>query len=192
MQTTVALTKSAINGGLLWLSYRVSASLGESPASWAVWSLCGWLLYVNTKGWNQLTVWDRRHLLWATASMTFFLDFLYWDPSFQVCRQRRLGTPDAIWLRCIGRLRVTLLVGHLAHVEAPLVAQDWGDVYYFCGERFQYCTCDFRWNLQGWGKAAVLWSFILSSVLGLHKLIIQLGLDGLLPGAVSCVCCCFF
>lgn len=61
-------------------------------------------------------------------------------------------------------------------------SQGWGDVYYFCGERFQYCTCDFRWNLHGWGKAAVLWSFILSSVLGLHKLVIQLGLDGLLPG----------
>ncbi|KAK9858813.1 hypothetical protein WJX84_002650 [Apatococcus fuscideae] len=58
----------------------------------------------------------------------------------------------------------------------------WGDVYYFCGSRLQHCTCNFRWNLSGWVKALVLWNFVLSSALGLQKLLAQLGLDGLLPG----------
>jgi hypothetical protein len=61
-------------------------------------------------------------------------------------------------------------------------AQSWGDVYYFCGPDLRFCTCDFRWNLAGWGKALVLWNFVLSSALGLQKLAIRLGLDGLLPG----------
>jgi hypothetical protein len=46
----------------------------------------------------------------------------------------------------------------------------------------RFCTCHFRWNLQGWGKALTLWNFILSSALGLQKLAIRVGLDGLLPG----------
>lgn len=86
--TTLALTRSIIHVGLLWLSFRLAASLEQSPASWAVWSLCVWLLYVNTRGWGQLTIWDRRHLLWGTASMVCFLHFLYWDPSFKVCSPR--------------------------------------------------------------------------------------------------------
>ena len=61
-------------------------------------------------------------------------------------------------------------------------AQSWGDVYYFCGPDLRFCTCDFRWNLAGWCKALVLWNFVLSSALGLQKLAIRLGLDGLLPG----------
>ena len=46
----------------------------------------------------------------------------------------------------------------------------------------QYCTCAFRWNLAGWHKALVLWSFVLSAALGVQRLAIQLGLNGLLPG----------
>jgi hypothetical protein len=57
-----------------------------------------------------------------------------------------------------------------------------GDVYFFCGAKMQYCTCNFRWNMAGWYKAAVLWSFVLSAALGVQRLIIQLGLKGLLPG----------
>jgi hypothetical protein len=57
-----------------------------------------------------------------------------------------------------------------------------GDVYFFCGQKMQYCTCSFRWNARGWYKAAVLWSFTLSTALGLQRLVIQLGLQGLLPG----------
>ncbi len=46
----------------------------------------------------------------------------------------------------------------------------------------QYCEPSFSWNLRGWAKAAVMWSFVLSAALGLQKLAIQVCLDGLLPG----------
>lgn len=39
-----------------------------------------------------------------------------------------------------------------------------------------------RWNLLGWCKALVLWNFVLTSALGLQKLVLQVGLNGLLPG----------
>lgn len=60
--------------------------------------------------------------------------------------------------------------------------QGWGDVYYFCGEKLEYCTCDMRWNLQGWSKAFILWNFILSAAVAAQKLCIHAGLKGLLPG----------
>eukprot|EP00882_Tetradesmus_deserticola_P018852 GHRQ01020249.1.p1 GENE.GHRQ01020249.1~~GHRQ01020249.1.p1 ORF type:complete len:249 (+),score=89.12 GHRQ01020249.1:30-776(+) len=60
--------------------------------------------------------------------------------------------------------------------------RSWGDVYFFCGPQMQYCTCGFRWNLAGWSKAFILWNFVLSAALGVQRLIIQLGLCGLLPG----------
>ena len=55
-------------------------------------------------------------------------------------------------------------------------------VYYFCGSRLQFCTCDFHWNVQGWCKALVLWNFVLTAALGVQRLAILIGLDGLLPG----------
>jgi hypothetical protein len=58
----------------------------------------------------------------------------------------------------------------------------WGDVYFFCGNQLEYCTCNFRWNLAGWMKATVLWNFVLTAALGAQRLAIQVGLDGLLPG----------
>lgn len=60
--------------------------------------------------------------------------------------------------------------------------ESWGDVYFFCGRRLQYCTCNFRWNGLGWAKATVLWNFILTAALGAQRLLIQVGLNGLLPG----------
>ena len=63
-----------------------------------------------------------------------------------------------------------------------VLAQSWGDVYFFCGRNLQFCTCNFRWNLSGWAKAAVLWNFVLSASLGAQRCAIQLGLNGLLPG----------
>ncbi len=56
-------------------------------------------------------------------------------------------------------------------------------MFFFCGTRMEYCNCNFRWNSRGWAKAAVLWNFTLSSALALQKLVITLGLNGLLPGA---------
>ncbi len=49
-----------------------------------------------------------------------------------------------------------------AHAGA---AQSWADVYYFCGSDLQYCTCDFTWNARGWGKALLLWNFVLTAAL---------------------------
>lgn len=39
-----------------------------------------------------------------------------------------------------------------------------------------------KWNYEGWAKAFVLWNFILSSSVAVQKLIIHIGLIGLLPG----------
>ncbi|KXZ41740.1 hypothetical protein GPECTOR_299g810 [Gonium pectorale] len=58
----------------------------------------------------------------------------------------------------------------------------WSSVYFFCGRRLQYCTCNFRWNIRGWAKAIVLWQFVLSATLGAQQFILQAGLGGLLPG----------
>ena len=66
--------------------------------------------------------------------------------------------------------------------------QSWGSVYYFCGERNEYCTCSMRWNAAGWAKAAIIWCFILTAALGVQKLAIQAGLDGLLAGALAATC----
>ena len=55
-------------------------------------------------------------------------------------------------------------------------------MYYFCGADMRFCTCDFKWNLAGWRKAFILWNFILTTALGLQKLAIKVGLNGLLPG----------
>lgn len=63
-------------------------------------------------------------------------------------------------------------------------------MYYFCGSQGRYCSCDLRWNLAGWYKAAVLWNFVLTSSLAVQKLVIQEGLKGLLPGQDDTGCCC--
>lgn len=60
--------------------------------------------------------------------------------------------------------------------------QGWSDVYYFCGDHLQYCTCDFRWNGHGYMRAAILASFVLSTATALQKVIIHYAFDGLLPG----------
>ena len=60
--------------------------------------------------------------------------------------------------------------------------QGWGDVYFFCGSDYRYCRCDFTWNFDGWVKALVIWSFVVTACLGLQKLVIHAGLNGLLPG----------
>lgn len=57
-----------------------------------------------------------------------------------------------------------------------------GDVYYFCGSRMQYCTCTHRWSLAGWAKAGALWAFVLCTTLGVQRLLIEVVLQGLLPG----------
>eukprot|EP00798_Chlamydomonas_sp_ICE-L_P023004 gene23004-30196_t len=82
---------------------------------------------------------------------------------------------QAIW----GILSVFPLL-HYLHLDQEF--EGWGDVYFFCGRDLRYCTCNFRWNLLGWGKALVLWSFVLSMALGVQRFAIEVGLGGLLPG----------
>lgn len=71
-------------------------------------------------------------------------------------------------------------------VLMTLCIQGWSDIYYFCGQDYRYCRCDFTWNLAGWGKALVLWNFVVTASLGLQKLVIHCGLNGLLPGQHAC------
>lgn len=58
----------------------------------------------------------------------------------------------------------------------------WSSVYYFCGPSMEYCNANYSWNLKGWRKATALWNFGLSSALGVQRLLIEVGLGGLLPG----------
>ena len=53
----------------------------------------------------------------------------------------------------------------------------------------RFCTCDFKWNWAGWRKAFTLWNFILTTALGLQKLAIKVGLNGLLPGRQQSIGC---
>jgi len=73
-------------------------------------------------------------------------------------------------------------LGLLSFLQSDPSFQGWGDVYFFCGRDMRHCSCDFRWNARGWRKAAALWSFVLSAALGAQRLLVQLGLDGFLPG----------
>jgi hypothetical protein len=59
-------------------------------------------------------------------------------------------------------------------------AQFWYQIDVAC-LLFTY-RCGFRWNLRGWNKAYVVWSFIITTAIAVQKLAIIIGLDGLLPG----------
>lgn len=49
----------------------------------------------------------------------------------------------------------------------------------------QYCTCTHRWNLAGWAKASALWAFTLCTTLCVQRLLVEVVLQGLLPGEVG-------
>lgn len=93
---------------------------------------------------------------------------------------------------------VPFLYAHLTACCPPMTVhatrQGWASVYWFCGSTekpFEFCTCNFKWNAQGWTKAIILWSFVLTAALGVQRLAIQLGLNGLLPGRnVHAAICC--
>ena len=133
----------------------------------------------------------------------------------------RANARRAAWLRALLLLACAAAAAAACRVQTgPARAQSWADVYYFCGPDLQYCTCDFTWNARGWGKALLLWNFVLTAALvrpraprragpcarprarcprrpappratlscrarpqGLQKLVIQVGLGGLLAGA---------
>lgn len=146
-----------------------SAWVIPSPVSWALVSVWMWMLYGSLRQWH-LTNWDKRQLLWGIGSAVALLAFFSSDPDFQVgvCRA--------------ASVRMRPCKKHHELYKSLVTLQGWGDVYFFCGAKMQYCTCRFQWNLAGWHKAAVLWSFVLSAALGAQRLAIQLGLNGLLPG----------
>lgn len=165
-------------------AYVVASTTNFGPLSWVVASFSIWTCYAFTKTWGRLGVWDKRHILWGSVSAGLFLLFLKHDQDFKV--QPRFphectGSHSAIvsWLRVLGW---NLPCGAQS---MPWLLQGWGDIYYFCGSHMQYCEPSFNWNLWGWGKAVIMWNFVLSSALGLQKLAIQFGLDGLLPGNVA-------
>jgi hypothetical protein len=48
---------------------------------------------------------------------------------------------------------------HLLHTPQLLwlAVQGWSDVYFFCGDQLQFCSCNFRWNALGWAKVSASW-----------------------------------
>ncbi|KAF5833263.1 hypothetical protein DUNSADRAFT_10501 [Dunaliella salina] len=93
------------------------------------------------------------------------------------------------WERLVRHQRRNVMLGVLACLLfACFLRMDpsfkgWGDVYYFCGTgRVRYCTCGYKWNMLGWLKGMLLWFFVLSSASGLRSLLLEVGLNGLLPG----------
>ena len=131
----------------------VAVQHGNAPASWAAGSAVVWLCYV----------------LAATAPSVH--DDSTPPPPLSPWDRRALA-----W----GVASAALFAVFATAFDPDF--KTWGDVYYFCGERHQYCTCDYRWNVNGWTKAATLWSFALSAALGAQKLACATLLGGLLPG----------
>ena len=157
-----------------------------SPASWGITAIAIWLTYA-VLAWDRLTLFDRQQMLWAMVSVTAFFHFLEGEVSFQswgdgkcsstysicqaVLRQNAMCTREVMDYMCAWRDLKNATPHHA--------------VYYFCGPELAYCTCDFKWNLMGWGKALTLWNFVLTSALGAQRLAILIGLNGLLPGGTE-------
>ena len=162
-----------------FLTCGTAATLVQSsfaPLSWGLTSLCIWLLFALSKGWTDLKSSDKYHLAWGWTSTAAFITFIrIYDPSFKVGQSAAPGTKDS-------KSQFELYRTSERSSKQTVRAQGWGDVYYFCGSQGRYCSCDMRWNLAGWYKAAVLWNFVLTTSLAIQKLLIQEGLKGLLPG----------
>ena len=184
----MAGVKTVLSSGLL---YYAAASLLDSnfaPLAWGSTALCIWLLFILAKGWDNLQRSDKCHLAWGWTSACAFMVFVsVYDPSFKV--RLPWTPPHSTHTRIAGwpcSIRILTLKPWPQHYRlracCALALQAWGDVYYYCGEQMQYCTCDLRWNLAGWFKAFGLWNFLLSGALAVQKLVIHAGLKGLLPG----------
>ena len=134
-------SKNVLSGCILAFSTGALVKDAYSTHSWAVVSLCTWLLFfISLRG--QPTKQDKQQAAWGCLSIAAFAHFLWRHPSFT----------------------------------------SWSDVYFFCGPNLEFCSCNLDWNTEGWMKAIVLWNFVLSSTLALQKLLIEVGLQGLLPG----------
>lgn len=176
-----------------------------APATWALAAAGAWAGYLLLRPRAQpLGGSDQLLVLWGFASALGLLSFLKSDPTFQVSTGLGFsGFPvkRAVQMAAVCTVQCTASCRRRAHCassgasmaspnRAPLTAsrrrpappQGWGDVYFFCGRDLQHCNCDFQWNARGWRKAAVLWNFVLSAALGAQRLLVQVGLDGFLPG----------
>ncbi len=110
---------------VVWLS----SSSQAGPVMWASLSLSAWVLYLLARGkWSDLSHWDKQQLFWAIGSLLAFLLFLK--------ASDRPSDGHSAW-------------HHLPHTQIDPAFRSWGDVYFFCGSRLQYCSCDFHWNLGG-------------------------------------------
>ncbi|KAL4421914.1 hypothetical protein ABPG77_005198 [Micractinium sp. CCAP 211/92] len=144
--------------------------LSGGPHSWGFLALLGWVLWFALQvPWRALL---EPHIAHAPGAA---------PPR----RHPALGVGAGPWLAavlrtfCYGWASTVLWMTHL---EPHREFKSWEDVYFFCGNRYQHCTPDFRWNGSGWQQAFILWNFVLSSALLLQKYVIALGLGGLLPG----------
>jgi len=87
-----------------------------------------------------------------------------------------------LWERRIFMWSMVSIMSFVHFLLTDLSFTGWSSVYYFCGDNLEYCTSNYRWNLKGWRKATSLWNFALSAALGLQRLLVEVGLGGLLPG----------
>ena len=125
-------------------------------------------------------VWDKVHLLWGVGSIMALYNYVEGTASAGKPFQVGLHEQDSASQATDTSVQHSSLLAKQSDVG--VVIQDWGDVYYFCGSDYYYCRCDFTWNAEGWAKAFILWSFVVTASLGLQKLVIHSGLHGLLPG----------
>jgi hypothetical protein len=140
------------------------------PAAWALASALAWAAYLilRPRG-HVLHVSEQLLVVWGFISCLALLSYLGSDPDFQVRRRGGGGrAPPPCLARARSGQRPAKPPRHPSarrprprarRARAPFshtpVPQGWGDVYYFCGRGMQHCTCDFKWNLRGWRKAAV-------------------------------------
>ncbi|KAL4855121.1 hypothetical protein ACK3TF_004343 [Chlorella vulgaris] len=140
--------------GELW-----QAALHGEPVGWAVYASVLW------------TVWLLLQVRWRALALA-----LAGGRPLPPLQHRAAASSLRTFL--YAQTSVLLWVANIN----PQEFRSWQDVYFFCGERYQHCTANFRWNASGWAQALVLWNFVLCCAMLLQKFIVVWGLGGLMPG----------
>lgn len=65
------------------------------PSSWPAVSVCIWMAFVLVRGWEHMSIWDKRQLLWGVLAAIAFQRFLLLDPEFKV--QYMTGIASTLW-----------------------------------------------------------------------------------------------